>query len=103
MWASASAFAAVPLKTKNTAQSVSNKVRIRLQARSVHASSPYPGTCPSPFARRSISIASGHRPALLSEANCCDMQATWLDVNGSATIPADRLGVTQRLDQARAA
>ncbi len=40
MWASASAFAAVPLKTKNTWASVSNSARILSQARSVQVSSP---------------------------------------------------------------
>ena len=38
--ARASALAAVPLKTKNTSQSVSNSSRMRSQARAVHGSSP---------------------------------------------------------------
>src|SRR5262249_40927479 len=41
---------------------------------SVHISAPYPGAWGSALTRTSASSASGHIPALLSEANCCDMR-----------------------------
>src|SRR5687767_5490884 len=63
-----SAFAAVPLKTRNTSASASNTRRMASFARSVQASRPYANTCPW-FASCSAAIASGQMPALLSLAN----------------------------------
>src|SRR6266567_5616955 len=60
--ASASEFAAVPLKTKKMSQSVSNNARKALDARSVHGSSPYEGAKPR-LASSMADQASGQMPA----------------------------------------
>src|SRR5258708_1625220 len=60
--ASASEFAAVPLKTKKTSQSVSKSARNAFDARSVHGSSPYQGANPR-LASSMADQASGQMPA----------------------------------------
>jgi len=60
---SASELAAVPLKTKKTSQSVSNRSRMRSHTRCVQESSPYAGSWPLPLASRKYFSDSGQKPA----------------------------------------
>ena len=65
----------MPLKTKNTSQSVSNTVRSKSHARTVHSSLPYDGRQPRLASVREAQ-ASGQMPAVLSLAK------TWLAAGG---------------------